>query len=249
MVIIYGTRFYGKVRACAGSFVGTKFAHIYFLPLFPVGSHLVLEESGDGGFRGITTALNGKSVLAGYLRVYGVLAVIGALVTAIGNVSASSRGDALDLVIALVVSAFILGIPLALTVIAFGVVGKLSLEEKRKRSVYALHTGYFVDPADMGEARGSIRETLMAKVIERARGLASSGYRMPADPVSAWPQVALDPTVHDDVLVTAAFTLTRIDASLAHGPFKDQAERLHGQLWERIVQRNPPYLDAHATRI
>jgi hypothetical protein len=244
MIFIYGTRFYGKVRACGSSFIGTKFFHIWFMPLIPVGSHVVLEESGDG-FRGIPTGLDGKSVLAGYLRVWGPLCVIGALFAAIGEFAAASA-DPLDLVIHLIVSAVTLGIPLAITVLAFAVIGKLSTEERRKRSVWALHTGYFLDPADMGEARAPLRESLMAKVVERARGLASTGYRLSADPVNAWPQVALDPSVHDDVLLTAAFTLTRIDASLAQGAWKAQAETLHDQLWKRIVQQNPPYLEAHA---
>ncbi len=244
MIFIYGTRFYGKVRACGSSFIGTKFFHIWFLPLIPVGSHVVLEESGDG-FRGIPTGLHGKSVLAGYLRVWGPVAVVAALLPAIGEL-ASATADPLDLAIHVVVSAVSLGIPLALTVLAFAVLGKLSLDERRKRSVWALHTGYFLDPADMGEARAPLRESLMAKVVERARGLASTGYRLSADPVNAWPQVALDPTVNDDVLLTAAFTLTRIDACLAQGPWKTQAEALHEQLWQRIQQQNPPYLEAHA---
>ena len=87
---------------------------------------------------------------------------------------------------------------------------------------------------------------LLATIIERSRGLAAMGYRMNADPSVAWPHVALDPTHNDDALVTAAFTLARIDASLAVGPQKMQLEQLHDQLWQRISRSNAPYLNVPA---
>ena len=77
--------------------------------------------------------------------------------------------------------------------------------------VYALHLGYHVDPADMGDARHAFRDGLLGTIAERARGLAAMGYRMNADPAVAWPHVALDPTHDDDALITAAFTLARLD--------------------------------------
>ena len=58
MVIVYGTRFYGKVRACGRSFIGTQFFHIYYVPLIPIGTHLILEENGNGSFKGIKSAFS-----------------------------------------------------------------------------------------------------------------------------------------------------------------------------------------------
>jgi len=245
MVIVYGSRFYGKVRACGRSFLATKFVHIYYVPLIPIGTHLVLEENGDGSYRGLSTPFNLSSMLAGYLRVWGPIATIAAVVFGIELFEQAEDGIATLVVGAL--SALMVLAVLGGTVLAYAVFGRLSNEEKQKRSVYAMHVGYFVDPADMGDARHSLREGLLATILDRSRGLASMGYRMSADPQVAWPHVALDPTHNDDALVTAAFTLARIDGSLAQGPQKAQLEQLHANLWQRIARANPPYLNAHAT--
>lgn len=250
MIIVYGTRFYGKVRECGSSYVGTQFIHIYYVPLIPIGSHLVLEQNGDGSFKGIKSRFDVKSMFAAYMRVWGPLAVILALVLGISAVDDVSD-DVLAMAIAGVFTGIVVLAMLVATVLGYAVVGKLSTEEKQQRSVYAMHLGYFVDPADMGDARVSFRDGLLATIVERARGMASMGYRMSADPAVAWPHVALDPTHNDDQLITAAFTLARIEASLApagSGP-KLQLEQLHQHLWQRILRANPPYIHAHARRV
>jgi len=245
MVIVYGTRFYGKVKACGSSFLGTQFFHIYYVPLIPIATHLILEENAGGSFKGIKSAMSGKSVFAAYLRVWGPLAVLVALGIGISGIDdLSDDGVAMAIVgvfTAVVVLALLVG-----TILGFAVVGKLSMDEKRKRAAYAMHLGYYVDPADMGDARHSFRDGLLATIIERSRGLAAMGYRMNADPSVAWPHVALDPTHSDDALVTAAFTLARIDSSLAVGPQKMHLEQLHDQLWQRISRSNAPYLNVPA---
>ena len=78
-MIVYGTRHYGKVDrlgldAKGGPHVATRFAHIYFLPLIPLGSTLVVAESGNG-VEGLKLSLSGKSVLFAYLRNWGLLLV------------------------------------------------------------------------------------------------------------------------------------------------------------------------------
>lgn len=167
-----------------------------------------------------------------------------ALVSGLGTL-----GDVADDPMSMIVVGGFLGVVvLALlvgTVLAFALFGRLSEEEKQQRSVYALHTGTFADPAEMGDARLPLREGLMATIMDRARGLASMGYRMSADPAQAWPHVALDPTHNDEQLVTAAFTLARLDASLAQGPWQTQLEQVHGALWQRIRRAAPAYLHAH----
>ena len=245
MVIVYGTRFYGKVKACGSSFLGTQFFHIYYVPLIPISTQLILEENAGGGFKGIKSTFSVKSMLAAYLRVWGPIAVIAALAIGLGGVS-----DFADEPLAMmVVGAFTVVVVLALlagTILGFAVVGKLSLDEKRKRGAYAMHLGYYVDPADLGDARHSFRDGLLSTILERARGLAAMGYRMNADPAVAWPHIALDPTHTDDALITAAFTLARLDSSLAVGPQKMQLEQLHDQLWQRIASSNAPYLNVAA---
>ena len=81
-MIIYGTQLYGKVDHLPGLFyVATQFGHIWFVPLVPVGSYLILD---DGKERGISIGLSGKSVLFAYGRlalfIGGVIAFIMTLV-------------------------------------------------------------------------------------------------------------------------------------------------------------------------
>ncbi|MEA2753151.1 MAG: hypothetical protein QOI41_7294 [Myxococcales bacterium] len=245
MVIIYGTRFYGKVQACGRSHVGTQFVHLYYLPLIPIGTHLILEQNADGTYKGLKTAFSFRSMMAAYLRVWGPIAVIAAIcigMSALGDVSDEPLAMAVvGVFTAVVVLAMLVG-----TILGWAVVGKLSTDEKRKRGVYALHMGYHVDPADLGEARRAFRDGLLSTISDRARGLAAMGYRMNADPSVAWPHVALDPTHNDEALITAAFTLARLDASLSEGPQKMQLEQVHDQLWQRISSTNAPYLHVPA---
>jgi hypothetical protein len=240
MIIVYGTRLYGKIKASGPSFLATQFVHLYYLPLFPLSTKLVLEEVGNTN-KSIPTSFSVRSMLAAYLRVWGPIACIAAAATGLSAVS-SMGDDVLSMAVVGVFAAVVVVALLAGTIVSFAVLGKLSHDEKRKRAAYALHLGYHVDPADMGEARRAFRDSLLATITERARGMASMGYRMNADPAVAWPHVALDPTHNDDVLVTAAFTLARLDASLSEGPQKFQMEQLHDQLWQRIARTNAPYL-------
>lgn len=244
MIIIYGTRFYGKVKAAGRSFLGTQFVHLYYVPLIPIGTHLILEENG-GSYKGIKTAFSFKSMLAAYLRIWGPLAVIASIAIGVGIIDDVSD----DMAATAIVGIFTGVVTLALlvgTVLAWAVLGKLSHDEKKQRAVYALHLGYHVDPADMGDTRHSFRDGLLSTIVERSRGMAAMGYRMNADPAVAWPHVALDPTHNDDQLITAAFTLARLDASLAQGQQKFQMEQVHDQLWQRISRSNAPYLNVPA---
>lgn len=79
MIVIYGQKSYGKVDRVPGvCYVLTTFAHLNFIPLFPLRSYIVIEGTESGGeFRGkeISTCL--RSAVAGYVRVwFGALAVI-----------------------------------------------------------------------------------------------------------------------------------------------------------------------------
>ncbi len=242
MVIVYGTRFYGKVRACGRSFLGTQFVHLYYLPLIPIGTHLILEQNANGTYKSMKTAFSVRSILAAYLRVWGPIACILAVcfgLSALGDVG----DDGLAMAVVGVFTAVVVLALLVGTVVGWAVVGKLSTDEKKKRGVYALHTGYHVDPADLGDARRAFRDGLLSTISERARGMAAMGYRMNADPAVAWPHVALDPTHNDEALITAAFTLARLDSSLSEGAQKFQMEQVHDQLWQRIARTNAPYLN------
>src|SRR5450631_2860639 len=84
MIIYYGTRMYGSVDQVGTASVRTRFFHISFLPIVPLGSYAVLDQGSGAAntFRGIPIGLHGRSVLAGYLRVWGFVGAIGAAVAA-----------------------------------------------------------------------------------------------------------------------------------------------------------------------
>lgn len=242
MIIVYGTRFYGRVKESGRSFLATRFLHIWYLPLIPMGTQLVLEDNG-GSYKGMAAPFSFKSMLAAYLRVWGPVAIIFAIVSCV-----STLGDYTSLE-TVVLGAFLGLVTLVLVaavILSFAVLGKLSHDEKRQRAVYALHVGYHVDPADLGDARHNFRQALLGTIMERARGMAAMGYRMNADPAVAWPHVALDPTHNDEALITAAFTLSRLEASMNPGPGAFQMEQVHNQLWQRISRSNAPYLNVPA---
>jgi hypothetical protein len=84
MVIVWGTRLYGKVDHVPGLFyVATHFAYVQFIPLFPTSSYLILDGTeGSQGFQGVKIPMNGKSVLVGYLRA--ALLVLGLVLIGLG---------------------------------------------------------------------------------------------------------------------------------------------------------------------
>lgn len=69
MLIVWGQRTYGKVDGHREQYAATRFFHVWFLPLIPLGSVWML---GDGG-RGHAMRLSGKSIVAAYLRTWGVI--------------------------------------------------------------------------------------------------------------------------------------------------------------------------------
>jgi len=79
MIVIYGTRDYGEIDSYGGQRQLTRFFHIYWVPLVPVGTTWVTRDV-DNGYRGHSVALSARSVVAGYARVWGPVAAIGAVV-------------------------------------------------------------------------------------------------------------------------------------------------------------------------
>jgi hypothetical protein len=78
-VVIYGRRAYGRVHQHEGEYADTQFAHIDFLPLFPLGSFWVTQDLGNGQRMGFPIKLNGRSVAATYLRIWGLPIGVGML--------------------------------------------------------------------------------------------------------------------------------------------------------------------------
>jgi hypothetical protein len=82
-MIVYGYRRYGKVDELPnGCHVASHFFHIWFVPLVPFKSFIVVGEGGEDSFQGVTIPLSGKSVLAGWLRAAFVFGAIGCIFAA-----------------------------------------------------------------------------------------------------------------------------------------------------------------------
>jgi hypothetical protein len=77
--LVVGHRRYGRVHAHAGEYAETVFVHVSFIPLFPLGSDWVVTEAGPGEPASFPIKLNGRSVLAAYLRTWMVAISLSAL--------------------------------------------------------------------------------------------------------------------------------------------------------------------------
>lgn len=244
MVVVYGTRYMGKIERCSGSFIATKFFHIYWMPLLPLGSHVVLEEHGDGSFRGIPAGLHLRSTLAAYLRTWGVLATL-VLLFASGS-SMSSMGEEGELA-SFVGSTALMALCALGALAGWAFLGRLSSDAKGLRLVYQDHVGHAVDPGafDLPSKQG-LRSTLLQQLLQRAPGLAASGYRSAYDPQTQWAEIGLDPSVGDLAFLSAAVTLARIESTLHSGAQAAHFARAHLALWEKLKRLNPVYLQGAA---
>ncbi|MCL6502089.1 MAG: hypothetical protein K6T86_05340 [Pirellulales bacterium] len=67
MIVVYGTKLYGKVDRVPGLFyVRTRFFHLQFIPLIPLASYVLVEGSNDE--RGMKISLSLKSVFTAWAR-------------------------------------------------------------------------------------------------------------------------------------------------------------------------------------
>jgi len=67
-MIVFGKRLYGKVDLVPGLFyVATNFVHIWYVPLVPLGSNLIIHEDKEG-WQGMPLGLSFKSFLVAWLR-------------------------------------------------------------------------------------------------------------------------------------------------------------------------------------
>lgn len=77
MLVYYGIRHYGPVDRIEGlGEVRTRFFHIWFVPLIPLGSMFVTQQL-DDGVSGLKIGLSLKSVLVAWSRTAFVLSLLG----------------------------------------------------------------------------------------------------------------------------------------------------------------------------
>jgi hypothetical protein len=87
-MLLYGTRLCGYSDKVDGvGHVATRFFHIWWVPLIPVRSYLMVEGHDD---RGVEIPMRGKSVLAAWVRTAFILGGIGMLVGASSLMSSSA---------------------------------------------------------------------------------------------------------------------------------------------------------------
>ena len=237
MIIVYGTRLYGTVERCGTSRIATRFFHIYGMPLLPLGSTLVTEEGEDNNYRGISLGLHLRSLVAGYARPWLPLLAVVMLVCAWQDwkTPAIADGSVSDAVIL-----ELCGIAtLASAIWAWVRFGKLSLEERAQRMIYADFTGIPADVALLAEKHSSLRDTLLEQLEKRTPEVAATGYRIGIDASAGWDRVALEPSVRDRNFVAAAFTLARVEWALARGPRRATCTERHARLWSKLRELDP----------
>ena len=239
MIIVYGTRLYGKVDKCGETHLATKFFHISWLPLIPLGTHLVLERQGGGSYRFLPQPLSGKSIAAALFRTWGL---VGALGVAAGSLSAF--GVAMDSYRegegpgGLFVWPLIVLAAIAFVVFAFRF-GRLAPVRAAQQSVYAGFVGYPVDVARFGERRGEVRHVVTEELAKRAQGLGLLGYRNDAAAAN-YGVLALDPMVTDGPFLDAALTLARLDWADAPRAERSEKAAVHQRIWKKIERRVQP---------
>jgi len=236
VVVVGGRRLYGKIEQVGSTYVATTFVFLQFLPLFPVRSHVVLSE-GEGANDVIHIKMNWKSVAVGYLRAWGIFATMCAFIPAIIAAGTGEASSAFTGAGTLLVTA-------GLTTAAFTWIGKLSTEAKARRLIYARFAGH---PVDLGifdeDIRGKIGKRLRDLLEQRAAEVMSaSGYRKGAPVNAGYRVLSLDPSMRDKDYLEAALTLAHIEASLAVGPARAEAERVHDAIWRKLLAEHPDVL-------
>jgi hypothetical protein len=241
MIFVGGRRLMGCVEAHAGTFVVTQFLHIYYMPVFPLQSHLVLESGvGPGGIRrSVPIRLHTFSVLAGYLRPWLTVAacfcLLGAVMADPGlpELAWGVAGGALTLA----------------AMWTWTRLGRLSPEAIAQRRVYAALTRESVDAALLCRTADAFRSSLLASVAEGARGMLATSYRASFDPEREWVQVALDPTVRDRAFLQACFTLARIEWARAVGTSRAKLADQHTKIWEKLTTLDAAGLPSRALTV
>jgi hypothetical protein len=84
MFIIYGTRLLGTIDTDDGTTQATRFVHVYYLPLIPMGTFELLRDD-----QGRPVPLNLKSVALAYGRSWGFVAVAGLIAATYLNLEGS----------------------------------------------------------------------------------------------------------------------------------------------------------------
>ena len=141
--------FMGTVDSLAGESIQTKFV-VVGLPLFPVSSHYVVQETGRG-IRGFEIPLHGKSIGLAYLRT--ATWIVAAMCALFYFIDTREFGSLLPWAIGAGV----------LAIVSTFVLGRLSAAERFRRATLKVLAGCGAPPAMLpADVRESIRSELLA---------------------------------------------------------------------------------------
>ena len=229
MIFVWGHRMYGKIEKSGPTYVATRFFHLWYLPLIPLGSQLVLAETEDGKLRCIGQGLSWRSTLAGYLRIWGPVATIAAGV--------GLAGASFDDVSEVAEHGLLFALAAGAAIWAWVALGRLSVDELAQRQAYMRWSGLPVDVGLLRERRDGLARTVGERITELAGQKGMLGYRgaMPAD--AELLQLVADSPSADAEALGAAMTLCRIERSRANdGASRARFDALHARLWGRLKQ-------------
>jgi len=221
----------GRVLDTGESHVETRCVHFMGLPLLPLKSYAVIDEASGASIE--LAELNADSVVAAYGRAWGpALVIAGAAALALGGDLATD---------AFCVAAGVIGALIGWRA------GRLSDDDRARYAVYQQHTRRSLDPALLGsEERASLREDLLRFVVDAAIVYAGKTYREAgASPREEWESVVLAAEVTDELLLTRALTLARIETAGAHSAKEKQRfAAAHDAIWAKLVALRKPALPA-----
>jgi hypothetical protein len=104
MIFIFGSRLFGKCDIVPGFFhVATRFGHVDYVPLIPMQSFIILEQSNGvlgGTFRGVPIGMSGKSIAIAWMRCLSIAAIVVGLIMMIAVGSGNPAHAIIPLLIA-----------------------------------------------------------------------------------------------------------------------------------------------------
>src|SRR5688572_15579600 len=237
MIVIWGQRMYGRVDRMGGSHVATRFFHLYYVPLIPLSSWLVLEEQDDDQFLGLQLPLQLRSIATAWLRVGSILTLLIAGWNVIERVNSPFAGLADGAAWAAAG-----GLSVAFALFAFFRLGKLSRGEQAKRAVYWDYTGKFVDVALLAEGRAALKQRTSEELERLLVKHATASYR--EAPQSSWREIATRPDQRDVPLLRAALTRSRVEWAESSGDARRQLGTDHERIFTNLVAASPELLSA-----
>jgi hypothetical protein len=224
-MIVFGQRLYGRMMQCGDAYVATRFFHVWFIPLIPFRSQLVLRSLPGGQIETLPTPFHWPSVGLAVLRGWSVFLLLHGLLNWIETDPVNGRYYG-PVVSALAVLGLVLG---------FFVLGRTSATKRAQLETYARVFGHPVDLGLLGDARDGLAAWLRDQLVATGSQYAIH-YRATYDPATQWGALALDPAMRDPAYLTNALALARIEASRARGAARAELAQTHDRVWARLQE-------------